>query len=154
MPKTGTRAPDFSLRDQDGKVHSLLDYTGKWVLLYFYPRDNTLGCTTEACAIRDTHPDFKKLNCVVLGVSADTETKHKNFREKFELPFTLLADTEKQAIEAYGVWAKKKFMGREFMGILRTSFLIDPKGNIAKVYDKVRPKDHAGEVLADLARLA
>lgn len=149
----GQTAPDFSLSDQDGKVHSLSDYKGKWVLLYFYPKDDTPGCTKQACTIRDEFPAFKKLNCVVFGISTDSEKSHKKFEEKFELPFTLLADVEKEMAKAYGVWAPKKFMGMEFLGTLRTSFLIDPEGNIAKVYEKVKPELHAEEVLADLRRL-
>lgn len=146
----GKVAPNFSLKDQDEKTHTLKDYQGKWVLLYFYPRDNTPGCTKQACAIRDEFPAFKKLNCVVFGISTDTEKSHKKFEEKFDLPFTLLADTEKKVVNAYGVWAPKKFMGREFLGTLRSSFLINPEGKVAKVYEKVKPEVHAEEVLADL----
>jgi len=154
MPlKTGDKAPSFSLPDQSGKTHALKDYAGKWVLLYFYPKDDTPGCTVEACTLRDNFPKFKKMQAVVLGVSADAVKKHAKFAEKYELPFTLLADEEKEAIKAYGVWAKKKFMGREYMGILRNSYLIDPKGKIAKVYEGVKPKEHAEEVLADLKAL-
>ena len=129
------------------------DYAGKWVLLYFYPKDDTPGCTIEACAMRDNLPRFKKMKAVVLGVSADPVKKHAKFAEKYGLPFTLLADEERELINAYGVWAKKKFMGREYMGILRNSYLIDPKGKIAKIYEGVKPKDHAEEVLADLKAL-
>jgi peroxiredoxin Q/BCP len=149
----GKKAPAFSLKDQNGKKHTLKENLGKWVLVYFYPKDNTPGCTKEACMIRDTFPDFKKLNCVVFGVSTDGETSHKKFEEKFSLPFTLLADTEKKMVEAYGVWAPKKFMGKEFLGTLRQSFLIDPEGKIAKVYDKVKPEMHALEVVTDLKAL-
>lgn len=149
----GDTAPDFTLTDQNGKVHSLSTEKGKWVLIYFYPRDNTPGCTKQACLIRDSWSEFKKLNCVVFGISTDGEQSHKKFEDKFSLPFTLLADTEKKVVEAYGVWAPKKFMGREFLGTLRTSFLIDPEGNVAKVYEKVKPDLHAERVLADLASL-
>jgi len=149
----GKPAPYFTLPDQDGKNHSLAQYRGQWVLLYFYPKDDTTGCTKEACAIRDTLPDFKGLSCVVLGVSADTVESHKKFAEKYGLPFTLLADPERKMIENYHVWALKKMMGREFMGILRTSYLIDPEGKVAKVYEKVDPESHAAQVLADLAEL-
>lgn len=149
----GADAPQFSLPDQNGKMHTLADHKGKWVLLYFYPKDNTPGCTKQACGIRDEFPAFKKLNCVVFGISADSEASHKKFEAKFDLPFTLLADTEKNMIKAYGVWAPKKFMGREFLGILRTSFLINPEGRIAKIYEKVKPDLHAEEVLADLKTL-
>ncbi len=149
----GVPAPQFTLSDQNGKVHSLTDYRGKWVLMYFYPRDNTPGCTKQACAIRDEFPEFKNLNCIVFGISTDGEKSHKKFEEKFELPFTLLADTNKEVVHAYGVWAPKKFMGREFLGTLRTSYLINPEGNIAKIYEKVKPELHAEEVLKDLRTL-
>lgn len=145
----GKKAPEFSLLDQDGVKHSLKDYRGKWVLLYFYPKDDTPGCTTEACTIRDSFDDFKKSKIVVLGVSTDPVKKHKKFAEKYDLPFTLLADEEKEVVNAYGVWGKKKFMGREYMGTNRISFLIDPEGKIAKVYETVKPAAHAAEVLTD-----
>lgn len=150
FPKPASKAPDFSLTDQSGAAHSLLDYTGKWVLLYFYPKDNTPGCTTEALTFQSKLEEFKQKNCVVLGISTDSEASHKKFCDKQNLTFTLLSDPEKKAHEAYGTWAKKKFMGREYMGTLRTSFLIDPAGKIAKVYENVKPPVHAGEVLADL----
>lgn len=153
MPTIGSVAPTFTLKDQNDKVHTLTDYRGKWVLLYFYPKDNTPGCTKQACAIRDEFPAFTKLNCVVFGISTDSEKSHKKFEEKFELPFTLLADVEKKMAQDYGVWAPKKFMGREFLGTLRTSFLIDPEGKIAKVYEKVKPEEHADMVLGDLKTL-
>jgi peroxiredoxin Q/BCP len=149
----GDTAPDFSLADQNGMVHTLAEHRGAWVLIYFYPKDNTPGCTKQACMLRDTFPSFKKLDCVVFGVSTDSEKSHKKFEEKFELPFTLLADTEKTMVKAYGVWAPKKFMGREFLGTLRTSFLIDPEGKIRKIYEKVKPELHAEEVLKDLRAL-
>ncbi len=154
MPQVGKMAPNFTLKDQNEKVHDLKDYRGKWVLLYFYPKDNTPGCTKQACAIRDEFPAFKKLNCVVFGISTDTEKSHKKFEEKFTLPFTLLADVEKKMVQDYGVWAPKKFMGREFLGTLRTSFLINPEGKIAKVYEKVKPELHAEEVLTDLRAMS
>lgn len=146
----GTKAIDFTLPDQNGKAHMLSEYKGKWVLLYFYPKDDTSGCTKEACGVRDNFPKFKKVNAMVFGVSADSAAKHKKFAEKYKLPFTLLSDENKTVIKKYGVWAKKKFMGREYMGILRTSFLIDPKGTVAKVYEKVKPDTHAEDVLKDL----
>ncbi len=146
----GDKAPAFSLPDQEGKTHSLKDHVGEWVLLYFYPKDDTPGCTKEACAMRDNLPKFGKLKAVVYGVSADTTTKHAKFVDKFSLNFPLLADVDKKVIEAYGSWGKKKFMGREYMGIFRNSFLIDPKGKIAKIYEGVKPELHAEEVLADL----
>lgn len=154
LPKENAKAPAFSLPDEKGKVQSLKDYAGKWLLIYFYPKDDTPGCTKEACLLRDNFPAFKKLKCAVVGVSADTEAKHQKFKEKYELPFTLLSDSDKEMIKAYGVWQKKKFMGREYMGIARTSFLIDPKGKIAKVYENVKPPVHAEEVLEDLRELA
>jgi peroxiredoxin Q/BCP len=153
LPKEKTKAPAFSLSDQNGTTHTLLDYKGKWVLLNFYPKDDTPGCTKEACALRDAFPAFGKLNAVIMGVSADSESKHQKFIDKFSLPFILLADTEKEVVRKYGVWGKKKFMGREYLGINRMSFLIDPKGKIAKVYREVKPAEHAKEVLEDLKAL-
>jgi len=150
----GTPAPDFTLTDQNGVHHTLSQCKGKWVLIYFYPRDNTPGCTKQACALRDAFPAFTKLDCVVFGISTDGEKSHKKFQEKFALPFTLLADTDKEVVQAFGVWAPKKFMGREFLGTLRTSFLINPKGIIVKVYEKVKPELHAEEVLTDLQNFA
>jgi peroxiredoxin Q/BCP len=148
--KEGLKAPDFTLKDQDGQTHSLKGYRGKWVLLYFYPKDDTTGCTKEACGIRDNFPNFKKLDAVVLGVSGDGVVSHRKFADKYKLPFTLLADPEKRVLHLYGVWGKKKFMGREYMGTFRHSFLIDPDGKIFKIYEKVKPEEHAAEVLADL----
>ncbi len=154
MPlKVGQKAPGFHLPDQAGKAHDLKDYAGKWVLLYFYPKDDTPGCTVEACTLRDEFPKFKKMKAVVLGVSADPVKKHAKFAQKYDLPFTLLADEEKKLVNAYGVWAKKKFMGREYMGILRNSYLINPEGKIAKIYEGVKPAQHAEEVLQDLKTL-
>lgn len=150
----GNKAPDFQVPDQEGKLHTLKQYKGTWVLLYFYPKDDTPGCTKEACAFRDNFPKFKKLDAIVLGVSVDSSAKHGKFIEKYQLPFTLLADVEKELVSAYDVWGKKKFMGREYMGTFRTSFLIDPQGKIAKIYEEVKPDVHAEEVLADLKGLA
>lgn len=149
-PKTGSQAPDFTLPDQDGKMHTLSQYEGKWVLLYFYPKDDTPGCTTEACSIRDNWAAFKKAGIVVLGVSVDPMKSHKKFAAKYELPFTLLADDKKEVVKLYDVWGKKKFMGREYMGTKRWSFLIDPKGLIKKIYEDVKPAEHAKDVLADV----
>ena len=146
----GTVAPSFTLADQEGREHTLADYAGKWILLYFYPKDDTPGCTIEACTIRDQFKDFKKVGAVVLGVSTDSVASHKKFAEKFELPFTLLADVNKEVVGAYGVFGEKKMMGRTHMGVQRTSFLIDPEGKIAKVYEKVKPEAHAAEIIADL----
>lgn len=151
--KIGNTAPELALPDQDGVVHDVKDYRGQWLLIYFYPKDDTPGCTVEACALRDNFPAFKNLGITVLGISADTTKKHASFAKKYELPFTLLADEDKRVVETYGVWGKKKFMGREYMGISRTSFLVGPDGLIKKIYENVKPKDHAGEVLADVSRM-
>ena len=148
--KTGKLAPDFKTVDQDGKVQKLSDYRGQWVLLYFYPKDDTPGCTKEACAIADMMPDFKKLKLKVFGVSTQGEKSHKKFAEKYDLPFTLLVDEDKKIVKKYGVWAEKSLYGRKYMGTLRNSFLIDPAGKIAKIYEKVKPETHAEEILADL----
>lgn len=154
LPKVGTPAPDISLKDQDGKEQTLASYRGSWVLLYFYPKDSTPGCTIEACTIRDQFQDFGRINAKVIGISTDDVKSHKRFADAYELPFTLLADTEKHAVQAYGVWGEKKMMGRTYMGTSRTSFLIDPEGVIRKVYEKVKPPVHAAEVLLDLKQLA
>ncbi len=151
--KVGQKAPDFSLPDQNGTVHRLSDYKGGWILVYFYPRDNTPGCTKEACAIRDHFPDFKKVKATVFGISVDSVKSHGTFAAKFELPFTLLSDGDKEAVKHYGVWIKKKRYGREYMGTNRQSFLIDPGGKIAKIYERVKPAEHAAEILEDLAEL-
>ncbi len=148
IPTKGSTAPDFTLQDQEGTSHTLSDYASKWVLLYFYPKDDTPGCTAEACSIRDSWEAFKKAGVVVLGVSTDSVKSHKKFVQKYELPFTLLADDEKKVVALYGVWGKKKFMGREYMGTNRSSFLIDPSGKIATVFEDVKPAEHAQEVLA------
>lgn len=154
MPTEGTTAPDFTLPDQNGKEHTLSSYRGKWVLVYFYPKDDTTGCTKQACAIRDADEDFSKLDAVVLGISADSVKSHKKFEEKYGLNFTILADEDKKVVNAYGVWGLKKFMGKEYEGIKRTSFLIAPDGTIAKVYENVKAAEHADMVLADLKALA
>lgn len=146
-------APDFQLLDQNGDKHSLKQYRGQWVILYFYPKDDTPGCTVEACSFRDTFPTLKRAGIMVLGVSIDPVKKHAKFVEKYELPFTLLSDEEKVVVDLYGVWGKKKFMGREYMGTNRVSFLIDPKGKLVKIYDPVKPAEHANEVLADVQAL-
>ena len=152
MPKLsiGKAAPAFTLPDAEGKEHSLADYKGRWVLIYFYPKDDTPGCTKEACAFRDNFPKFKKLGITVLGISKDSAKSHAKFSEKFSLPFTLLSDVSGKMIAAYGAWGKKKFMGREYVGILRNSYLVNPEGKIAKVYEKVKSELHDDEVLADL----
>lgn len=149
----GDKAPAISAADQDGVVRTLSDFKGKTVLLYFYPKDDTPGCTKEACTIRDSWGDFKKAGIVVLGVSVDSVAKHRKFADKYDLPFTLLADEKKEIVKAYGVWGPKKFMGREFLGVKRWSFLIAPDGTIAKIYENVKPAEHAAEVLADAKAL-
>ena len=150
MIKENGNAPDFSLPDQEGKTHSLSDYRGRFVLLYFYPKDMTPGCTKESCAIRDVFPKFRAVEAQIFGISADSVASHKKFAQFYTLPFPLLADTEKKVIEKYGVWGKKKLYGRTYMGIKRMSFLIDPEGRVRKIYEKVKPDIHAEEVLADL----
>lgn len=150
MPQLHKKAPSFSLEDQNGSTHTLEQYKGKKVLLYFYPKDDTPGCTTEACSFRDNYKTLSDTGLVVLGVSKDSVKSHKKFADKYDLQFPLLSDTEGTVCEAYGVWGKKKFMGREYMGIMRQSFLIDEKGNLAKIYETVVPKEHAEEVSRDL----
>jgi peroxiredoxin Q/BCP len=155
MPvKTGKPAPDFTLPDQDGTSHHLSDYRGRWVLAYFYPRDDTPGCTKEACAIRDNFPRFQGLDAKVLGISTDTVGSHRKFADKYELPFTLLADEEKKVVKQYGVWGRKISFGKESQGTRRMSFLIAPDGTVAKIYKKVKPAEHAAQVLADIATLS
>jgi peroxiredoxin Q/BCP len=147
--KAGDLAPDFTLKDQNGETHTLSIYRSQWVLIYFYPRDNTPGCTVEACAIRDRFDEFNKQEINVFGISTDSVKKHANFADKYNLPFTLLADENQVVVNLYGVWGMKKFMGREYMGTNRMSFLIDPAGKIVKIYEKVKPAEHANEILAD-----
>ncbi|MDB5265700.1 MAG: bcp [Parcubacteria group bacterium] len=153
LPTIGSIAPDFTLEDQDGVEHSLSQYKGKYVLVYFYPKDDTPGCTKEACLLGEYMPDFSKSDAVILGISPDTVKSHKKFAEKYGLKFTLLADPEKKSISAYDVWGLKKFMGKEYEGVFRTSFLVAPDGTVAKVYENVKPEKHAEEVLADLQEL-
>lgn len=153
MLREQQKAPDFSLPDQDGKKHKLSDYAGQWVLLYFYPKDDTPGCTKEACSMRDNLPKFAKIKAKIFGISVDSVASHKKFAEKYKLPFTLLADEDKNVVEKYGVWQEKSMYGRKYMGTVRDSFLIDPQGKIAKIYNKVKPDQHAQEVLTDLKEL-
>ena len=148
--KEGDRAPEFAATTNgDGKI-SLADFKGKNVILFFYPKDDTPGCTKEACAFRDHFSEFKKRGAVVLGVSTDPVKSHDRFLEKFKLPFTLLADEDKQIVEAYGVWGEKSFMGRKYLGTHRVTFLIGPDGRIKKIWPRVKPEEHAAEVLAEL----
>jgi len=151
MLKEGTTAPAFKTTDQNGESVSLKDLRGQKVVLYFYPKDDTPGCTKEACSFRDAYSKFKKHDITVLGVSPDKEASHKKFVTKYQLPFTLLADTDHSIADAYGVWGEKKFMGRTYMGVHRTTFLIDEKGKIRKIFEKVKPEDHASEVLEAFA---
>ncbi len=147
------KAPAFTLNDQHGKEHSLKDYAGKRIVLYFYPKDMTPGCTQESCDFRDNLNRLKKTGAVVLGISADSEARHKKFAEKEALSFPLLADIDHKICTAYGVWQTKKFMGREYDGIIRTTVIINPKGEIAKRYDSVKVKGHVDEVIRDLESL-
>jgi peroxiredoxin Q/BCP len=147
----GDPAPAFSAATNGGGKVSLADFKGQSVILYFYPRDDTPGCTKEACAFRDHFADFRKRGAVVLGVSTDPVKSHDKFVEKFKLPFTLLADADKKIVEAYGVWGQKSFMGRKYMGTHRVTFLIGPGGRIKKIWPKVKPEEHAEEVLAALS---
>ncbi|MBN1779111.1 MAG: thioredoxin-dependent thiol peroxidase [Candidatus Buchananbacteria bacterium] len=151
--KIKDKAPAFKALDQSGKTHQLKDYLGDWLLLYFYPKDDTPGCAKEACSLRDNFPNFKKVKAKIVGVSVDSVASHKKFAEKYQLPFTLLSDEDKKIVKSYGVWQKKKFMGREYMGTVRTSFLIDPKGKIFKIYENVKPDKHAEEVITDLKNI-
>jgi peroxiredoxin Q/BCP len=145
--EAGVRAPAISAKDQDGKLVTLEEYRGRKVVLYFYPKDDTPGCTREACAFRDNFPKFNTAGVEVLGVSIDNESKHKKFSEKYELPFRLVSDPDKKIVEAYGVWGLKKFMGREYMGTSRVTYLINEEGVIEKVWPKVTPDKHAEELL-------
>ncbi len=147
------KAPNFDLPDQNGDRHRLSDYAGRWLVIYFYPRDNTTGCTKEACSFRDGRDDLEAAGIEVVSISKDTVASHKKFETKFDLNFTLLADPELKVIKAYKSWGLKKFMGREFEGTLRNTFLINPAGEIVKTYEKVKPADHAQQILADFKAL-
>lgn len=151
--KEHQKAPDFTLPNQEGKNISLKDFKGKWTLVYFYPKDDTPGCTVEAKGMQAYAPKFKKVKLEVLGISPDNMSKHCKFADKYKLKFNLLADEDKKAVNLYGVWGKKKFMGREYMGVNRSSFLIDPTGRIAKIYPKVKPADHPEEVYNDVKNM-
>jgi len=145
---SGISAPEFTLPDEANKIHRLSDFRGQTVVLYFYPKDDTPGCTTEACNFRDDYGDFINANIVILGVSPDNTKSHAKFKQKFELPFPLLADEGHKICDLYQVWGPKKFMGREYEGVLRTTFVIGPDGRIAKVFENVKPAGHSAEVLA------
>ncbi len=150
MIHTHTHAPDFSLPDQSGKIHSLSDYKGRWLVIYFYPKDDTPGCTKEACSFRDFAGDLASLGVSVLGISKDTVSSHKKFAEKYSLGFPLLSDPDTTVIQAYGAWGKKTFMGRSFLGTKRMTYIVNPEGTIVKIYDTVKPDKHAEEVLKDI----
>ena len=150
MLEIGTKAPDFSLPDQNGEIHSLEEYKGKKVILYFYPRDNTAGCTKQACGFAERYPQFLEKNAVVLGVSKDSVASHKKFEEKYELPFTLLSDTELSCIQAYDVWKEKNNYGKKTMGVVRTTYLIDEQGIIVKAFGKVKAAENPAQMLEEL----
>jgi len=150
--KVGDQAPDFSVKDQSGNEIKLSDYVGKRVVIYFYPKDNTPGCTAQACNIRDNYSDLEKEGIVILGVSADSEASHQKFIDKFDLPFALLADVDKKMLNDYGVWGEKKFMGRVYDGIHRTTFIIDESHVIVGIIEKPKTKDHAREILEVYAK--
>jgi peroxiredoxin Q/BCP len=153
MIKENTKAPDFALPSTNGENQKLKDLLGKYVVIYFYPKDDTPGCTIETNDFNKLLPKFKKLNCEIFGISKDTIKSHDKFREKFKIKFDLLSDEEIKVLKKYKVWGKKKFMGKEFMGIIRSTILIDKKGKIVKVWDNVKVKDHAKEVLETLKSL-
>ena len=150
MLEIGTKAPDFTLPDQNGNMHSLSEYRGKKVILYFYPKDNTPGCTKQACGFAERYPQFTEKGAVVLGISKDSVASHKKFEEKYGLPFTLLADSELVAIQAYDVWQEKKNYGKTYMGVVRTTYLIDENGKIVKAFDKVKAADNPEQMLGEL----
>jgi peroxiredoxin Q/BCP len=151
LPKVGDIAPDFEAETDTGDVLRLADFRGKRVVLYFYPKADTPGCTTEACGFRDDFSAYEKLDAVILGVSPDTVKKQSNFKGKHDLPFPLVADVDHKVAELYGVWQLKKMMGREYMGVVRTTFIIDKEGKISHVFEGVKPKQHSGEVLEALS---
>ncbi|WP_457743717.1 thioredoxin-dependent thiol peroxidase [Sulfurimonas sp.] len=153
MLEIGVKAPEFCLKNQDDIEICLRDLKEKWIVLYFYPRDNTPGCTTEACEFTEAAPDFSSLDAVILGVSADTTKKHRNFIEKHNLGITLLSDESTEMMQEYGVWQLKKNYGKEYMGIVRTTHIINPDGIIKAVFEKVRVKEHVAKVKAELERL-
>ena len=150
MLSVGTPAPDFTLPDQNGTLHTLSDYRGKKVVLYFYPKDNTAGCTKQACGFRDMYPQFREKGAVVLGVSKDSVASHKRFEEKFGLPFTLLSDENKAVLQAYDVWKEKMNYGKVTLGVVRTTYLIDEGGTIVRAMDKVKAADNPAQMLGEL----
>jgi peroxiredoxin Q/BCP len=150
MPEEGKKAPNFKLKDQNGKTVSLGDFKGKNVVLYFYPKDDTSGCTAEACSFRDDFPKFGKLNAEIIGISPDSSASHKKFADKYDLPFTLLSDEDKKVVEAYGVWKEKSMYGRKYMGVERTTFIINGDGKINKIFNKVKVPGHNKEVMEAL----
>ncbi len=152
MVREGEKAPEFTLPDKDGKQVSLSDFLGRKVVVYFYPRDNTSGCTKQACAFAGTYNEFEKMGVTVIGISKDSVKSHSNFAAKYELPFLLLSDPELKAIQAYGVWQEKKMYGKVSMGVVRSSFIVDEKGMIEKTMEKVKPDTNAAEILEYLAR--
>ncbi len=151
--RIGEQAPEFELPDQSGKITRLSDFRGNTLVLYFYPRDDTPGCTTEACDIRDNYAEYQNAGIPVVGISPDKLASHKKFQEKYSLPFTLLADENHAICEKYGVWGRKKFMGREFDGVLRSTFIIDQEGKVVKIFEKVKPAGHGSEILEALKTL-
>ena len=150
MLEIGTKAPDFTLPNQNGNMHSLSEYRGKKVILYFYPKDNTAGCTKQACGFAERYPQFTEKGAVVLGVSKDSVASHKKFEEKYGLPFTLLADPGLAAIQAYDVWQEKKNYGKTYMGVVRSTYLIDENGKIVKAFEKVKAADNPEQMLGEL----
>lgn len=150
MLEVGTKAPDFELPDQNGTVHTLKEYRGKKVILYFYPKDNTAGCTKQACGFAELYPQFTQKGAEVIGISKDSVKSHKNFEGKYNLPFTILSDPELSAIKAYDVWKEKKNYGKVSMGVVRTTYLIDEEGTIIKAYDKVKAADNPAQMLKEL----
>jgi thioredoxin-dependent peroxiredoxin len=150
LVEPGRKAPAFALPDQAGKTHRPRDYAGRPLILYFYPKDDTPGCTTQACGIRDAYGEFERAGAVVLGISPDDEGSHVKFKDKYELPFTLLADKDHSVAEQYGVWGEKSFAGKKYMGVNRSTFVIGPDGNVTSVMHNVKPATHADDVLAAL----
>lgn len=152
MLREGEPAPDFTLRSDGGEEISLSSLRGRPVVVYFYPKDDTPGCTAQACGIRDAWEEFEQAGALVLGVSPDDAASHVKFKEKYDLPFTLLADTDHEVADAYGVWGEKSYAGKTYMGVQRSTFVIDPEGNLAKIFRDVKPAEHAGQVLEALSR--